>query len=404
LQEFSPGLGIPSPNDASLRPNEGLFSLLIESISDYAIILLDPEGVILTWGVGAERIEGYKGDEIIGRHFAAFFRREDIRQNKPKKLLHDATIAGRVLDEGWRLRKDGTKFWANVVITALRDQTGRLHGFGKVVRDATGRKRAEEDLRNLNEKLDERVQERTSQLAQTNRELRDSLEQLHQLAARLQAVREEERTSIAREIHDDLGQALTAMKMDLVWIMQRLPGSDKALHTRAQSMLKVVDNAIVSVRRIATTLRPGMLDDIGLAAAIEWQAQDFQERSGIRCILDIRADNLELDDEHATAVFRTFQETLTNVARHSGATRVTVKLNDTPLELVFEVRDNGRGFDPEAEVSKKSFGLLGMKERALLLGGTFEIKGEPGHGTTVTLRVPKHAGAKSASKSIQGSI
>ncbi len=400
MQEFSPGLSIHSPTEAVLRPNEGLFRLLIESISDYAIILLDAEGVILTWGAGAERIEGYKSEEIVGKHFAVFYRREDIRHNKPRKLLEDAASAGRVNVEGWRLRKDGSKFWANVVITALRDQTGRLCGFGKVVRDATRRKRAEEDLRSLNEKLDERVHERTSQLAKSNRELRESLEQLHRLAARLQAVREDERTSIAREIHDDLGQALTAMKMDLVWIMQRLPGTEKALGTRAQSMLKVIDNAIVSVRRIATTLRPGMLDDIGLAAAIEWQAQDFQERSGIQCVLDIRAENLELDDGHATAVFRTFQETLTNVARHSGATRVTVKLKDTPRVLVLEIRDNGKGFDPEAEISKKSFGLLGMKERALLLGGTFEIKGEPGYGTTVTLRVPSQAGSKSASKSI----
>ncbi len=398
MPDASPGLSIPSQNEASLRPDEGLYRLLIESLSDYAIILLDPEGVILTWSVGAERIEGYKSEEIIGRHFAAFHRREDIRQNKPKKLLEDAASAGRVIDEGWRLRKDGTKFWANVVITALRDQTGRLCGFGKVVRDATRRKRAEEGLRNINEKLDERVQERTGQLAQTNRDLRGSLEQLHQLAARLQAVREDERTSIAREIHDDLGQSLTAMKMDLVWMMQRLAGGEKGLQTRAQSMLKVIDDAIVSVRRIATTLRPGMLDDIGLAAAIEWQAQDFQERSGIKCILDIRVENLVLDDEHATAVFRTFQETLTNVARHSGATRVTVKLKDSPQELVLEVRDNGRGFDAGAEGSKKSFGLLGMKERAMLLGGTCEIKGDPGRGTTVTLRVPSQSGPKSASK------
>ncbi len=399
MPETSPGLGIQSQNEASVRPDEGLYRLLVESVSDYAIILLDPEGLILSWSAGAERIEGYKSEEIIGRHFAAFYRREDIRQNKPKKLLDDAASAGRVVDEGWRLRKDGTKFWANVVITALRDPAGRLCGFGKVVRDATRRKRAEEGLRNLNERLDERVQERTSQLAQTNRELRDSLEQLHQLAARLQAVREDERTTIAREIHDDLGQSLTAMKMDLVWIMQRLSGGDKGLHTRAQSMLKVIDDAIISVRRIATTLRPGMLDDIGLAAAIEWQAQDFQERSGIKCILDIRAENLVLDDEHATAVFRTFQETLTNVARHSGATRVTVKLKDSPQELVLEVRDNGRGFDTGAEGSKKSFGLLGMKERALLLGGTCDIKGDPGRGTTVTLRVPSQSDSKSASKS-----
>jgi signal transduction histidine kinase len=178
------------------------------------------------------------------------------------------------------------------------------------------------------------------------------------------------------------------MKMDLVWLMQRLPGAERTLQLKADSMLKLIDNAIVSVRRIATTLRPGMLDDLGLAAAIEWQAQDFQERSGIECHLDTQAGNLELDDERSTAVFRIFQETLTNIARHSGATRVSVKLKNTERELVLEVRDNGKGFELGSERSKKSFGLLGMKERALLLGGTCEIRGSQGRGTTVTLRVP----------------
>lgn len=398
MDEFFPGLSIHRQNATTLRQNEELFRLLIESLSDYAIILLDAEGVILSWSVGAERIEGYRSEEIIGRHFAAFYRREDIRQHKPQKLLEDAASMGRVEDEGWRLRKDGTRYWANVVITALRDKAGRLCGFGKVVRDATRRKKAEEGLRTLNAKLDQRVHERTAQLAQSNRELRESLEQLEALAHRLQAVREDERTSVAREIHDDLGQALTAMKMDLVWLMQRLPGADKTLQAKAESMLEVIDNAITSVRRIATTLRPGMLDDLGLPAAIEWQAQDFQERSGIECHLDMRAENLVLDDEHSTAVFRIFQETLTNVARHSGASHVYVKLKNTEQELVLEVRDNGKGFEGGTESSKKSIGLLGMRERALLLGGTCVVLGNPGRGTVVTLRVPWRQGLKMGSK------
>lgn len=398
MNEFFPGLGVQRQKESELRQNEELYRLLIESVSDYAIILLDPDGVILSWSVGAERIEGYRSEEIIGRHFAVFHRREDIRQNKPQKLLDDAARLGRVEDEGWRLRNDGSRFWANVVITSLRDRAGRLCGFGKVVRDATRPKQAEEGLRHLNERLDKRVQERTGQLAQTNRELRDSLEQLHALAARLQAVREDERTAIAREIHDDLGQALTAMKMDLVWLMQRLPDADRTFRSKAESMLKVIDGAIVSVRRIATTLRPGMLDDLGLAAAIEWQAQDFQERSGILCHLDTRVVNLVLDNEHSTAVFRIFQETLTNIARHSGATRVSVKLKNTKQELTLEVRDNGKGFKIGREDDKQSLGLLGMKERALLLGGTCEIRGSPGRGTSVTLRVPWGQGPKMESK------
>jgi PAS domain S-box-containing protein len=205
------------------QTNEDFLRLFVENVTDYAIIVLDVEGTILTWGPGAERINGYRADEIVGRHFAVFYRREDIRDGKPRNLLAEAAAAGRVEDEGWRLRKDGTRYWADVVITALRDESGHLQGFGKVVRDETARKQSAEDLRSVNALLDRRVQERSSQLADTSYELRTSLEQLRALAARLQAVREEERTSMAREIHDELGQALTAMKMDLVWIMQRLP-------------------------------------------------------------------------------------------------------------------------------------------------------------------------------------
>lgn len=388
MDKFFPALSSQRQNEEASRQRKELYSLLIQSVSDYAIILLDAQGTILTWGAGGERIEGYQSDEIIGRHFAVFYHRQDIRQNKPQKLLEEAAAMGHVVDEGWRLRKDGTRFWANVVVTALRDEAGGLRGFGKVVSDATRRKRAEEGLRNLNEKLDQRVQERTSQLAQSNRELRVSLEQLHALAARLQEVREDERTSVAREIHDDLGQALTAMKMDLVWIMQRFPAGDEHLMSKAESMLKIIDNAIISVRRIATTLRPGMLDDLGLSAAIEWQAQDFQERFGIACRLNMPAEELVLDDDESTAVFRIFQETLTNIARHSGATLVSVNLKNTEQELVLEVRDNGKGFSGGTENDKKSIGILGMKERAIIMGGTCEVRGNPGQGTVVTLRVP----------------
>ena len=164
-------------------------------------------------------------------------------------------------------------------------------------------------------------------------------------------------------------------------------------------MSKTLDETVHTVRRISAELRPGVLDDLGLAAAIEWQAQDFQERYGIECQLDVQTENLVLDGEHSTAVFRIFQETLTNVARHSGATRVSVILKNTEQELVLEVRDNGRGFEVGTGKNKKSIGLLGMKERAMIMGGTCEVSGHPGHGTIVTLRVPWHRGLKTPPKS-----
>jgi len=383
-------VGVATQNRAArlLHYHEDNLRLFVDSIRDYAIILLDSEGTILTWGLGAECLEGFCAGEIIGKHFAVFYHRGDIKVGKPQGLLEEAAAKGRAEDEGWRLRKDGSRFWANVVMTALRDESGYLQGYGMLVRDDTARKRGEEALRNLNEKLDLRVQERTHQLAQANRELHDSLDQLHALAARIQAIREEERTSIAREIHDELGQSLTALKMDLVWLMHRLPDSESPQRAKASSMLKLIDGTIGTVRKIAAELRPGMLDDLGLAAAIEWQAQEFQARTGIECLVLLPTEIFVLDEERSTAIFRIFQETLTNVARHAAATRLTVKLERSPQELVMTVEDNGKSFEQTAVFGNKSLGLLGMKERALILGGTLEVQGNPGKGTTVTVRVP----------------
>lgn len=386
--QVTPELNNRKQAEAGIWQHEELFHLLIATQTDYAIILLNTDGTVLTWSGGGERIQRFRTDEIIGRHFSVFYRQEDVRLGKPQKLLEEAEANGHVDDEGWRLRKDGSKFWAHANITALRDRTGRLCGFGEIVTDATNRKQVEGLLRNLNETLDQRVQEGTSQRAQADRELRDSLDQLRALAGRLQSVREEERTCIAREIHDELGQSLTAMKMDLVWMTQRLPAAEKSLHLKAQSVLTLIDDTITSVRRIAFSLRPGMLDDLGLSATIEWQSQEFQARTGIECELVLTPEDIDLDEQRSTAVFRIFQETLTNVARHAAATHVVVKLKKVGQELIMMVLDNGKGFEMGVVTNAKSLGLLGMKERALILGGVFEIYSSPGNGTSVTVRFP----------------
>jgi PAS domain S-box-containing protein len=388
LVELLPGLNNREQAETTKQHNEELFRLLIDSLSEYVITLLDVKGKILTWSIAGERIKQYLEKEIVGKNFAVFYAPGEIRQGKPQKHLEEAAAKGRADFEGWRVRKDGSRFWARVVITALRDKAGRLCGFGSVVSDETNRRQAEANLRNLAKKLDQRVQKRTHQLGQANQELRALLAQLRALAARLQAVREDERTSIAREIHDDLGQALTAMNMDLVWLMQKLLGADASLRLKVNSLLKLVDGAISSVRRIASSLRPGMLDDLGLSAAIEWQAREFQERTGIGCELVLPRLDVELDNERSTAVFRIFQETLTNIARHAAATRAIVKLKKTGRELVLEVVDDGKGFENGALTQEKSLGLLGMKERALILGGLIEICSTPGQGTSVTVRIP----------------
>ncbi len=218
--------------------------------------------------------------------------------------------------------------------------------------------------------------------------LRESHEQLRALSVYLQYVREEERTRIAREVHDELGQSLTGLKLDLAWISGRLPRSQRLLLDKLQTMSEHVDSTIQSIRRIATELRPGILDDLGLVAALEWQANEFQSRTGIECHVTSTLQDTQLDSDLNTAFFRIFQETLTNIMRHANATRVDVNSTKDGGVVVLTVRDNGRGILPAEIKDRRSIGLLGMEERAALLGGVFEISGEPGRGTLVTVRIP----------------
>jgi signal transduction histidine kinase len=220
-------------------------------------------------------------------------------------------------------------------------------------------------------------------------QLRESHEQLRALSVYLQHVREEERTRIAREVHDELGQALTSCKLDLSLLANKLPGNLTPLREKAKALSAHIDATIQTVRRIATELRPGILDHLGLIAALEWQANEFQTRSGIKC--DVRTDLHEpvLTPELATTFFRIFQETLTNIIRHAGATHVIVHLKEAAGHIILEVKDNGRGILAQEIFNTRSMGLLGMKERAALLGGTFKIGPVPnGKGTQAVVSIP----------------
>jgi signal transduction histidine kinase len=235
---------------------------------------------------------------------------------------------------------------------------------------------------------DERAQHRRAEA-----ELRESHQRLRALSIYLQTVREEERTKIAREVHVELGQALTSCKLDLAWIANKLPRELRPLQDKTRALTAHIDSTIQTVRRISTELRPGVLDHLGLVAALEWQANDFQNRTGIRC--DVR-NNLSaetaLEQQLSTTLFRIFQETLTNIIRHAGATRVEVDLRVLDGRITLEVKDNGRGIT-KAEISNtKSMGLLGMRERASLMGGTFRVRRVPrSGGTKVSVTVPLEA-------------
>jgi signal transduction histidine kinase len=193
---------------------------------------------------------------------------------------------------------------------------------------------------------------------------------------------------MAREIHDELGQSLTALKMDVSWLNRHLPEVGAGFNSKLSSMEEVIDRTIQTVQKLSGELRPGILDDLGLAAAIEWQAEEFENRTGIQCEVALSHEESILTRDQSTTMFRIFQETLTNVIRHAQATKVEVRLNEQKGSIVLEVSDNGRGIT-EAEISDpKAFGLIGMRERVDFIGGEITIGGSPGKGTRIRVILP----------------
>jgi signal transduction histidine kinase len=257
---------------------------------------------------------------------------------------------------------DGSIRHVHDVVYPVKNETGQIAERFGVVMDLTERKDAEAELRR-------------------------SFDQLRALTARMQDAREEERKWVAREIHDELGQGLTAIKIDLISLAHEFP-SETPHAKRIESIANEVDQTIKSVRRISTELRPGILDDLGLIAAVEWAAEEFETRTGTRCRLDLLENDRTIDSDRATAVFRILQETLTNVARHANATHVDVRLLKEAGSVILEVRDNGRGATEEQLSASASLGIRGMRERALLLDGELTIQGLPDEGTTVRVRIP----------------
>jgi PAS domain S-box-containing protein len=340
------------------------FRLLLDAVQDYAIFMLDPDGRVVSWNRGAQSIKGYTAGEIIGQHFSVFYTPEDVAAAKPRTELALAESEGRIEDEGWRVRQDGSRFWANVTITAIRAPDGGLRGFAKVTRDMTDRLRLVE------------------------------LQHASALSSHVQSAREEERTRIARELHDDLGQQLVALKMDVALLDQAAIEDGKtARHSIAQTIaLQVqIDSIIASARRIAGGLRPPMLDDLGLGAALEWLAAEFRNRYGLAAAVQNAADQLVLSPTAATAIFRMVQEALTNVTRHAQATRVHVEMRVVQDEFRLHIEDNGKGTTLDHNRGKENFGLLGMQERVRLLHGRITFDSAPGDGFRIDIGLPVDA-------------
>jgi signal transduction histidine kinase len=240
-------------------------------------------------------------------------------------------------------------------------------------------------LTDANARLENEIADRV----RAESDVRQSRQELRNLAVHLESVREQERAEIAREIHDELGQSLTALKLDVHWIGTKAGSKNAALAARTRSMSAMIDDTMQSVRRISSELRPKLLDDLGLSAALEWQAREFERHAGIACDIRSQPDDIVIDQARSTALFRIFQETLTNVARHAGATRVEVVLSRNGTDTVeMVVQDDGRGITPSRVADAQSLGIIGMRERVRSLNGTIEFIGRPGAGTTVRVSLP----------------
>jgi len=600
-----------------LQANERTFSLLVENVRDYAIFMLDTEGRIKSWNVGAQAIKGYTAEEVIGQAMSIFYTPEELEKNEPVYNLFMAKENGSYRSEGWRVRKNGARFWAEVLFTALYDSDGRLQGFAKITRDMSEQKKANEMIRNqarlmedisdaiistdnefrvvnwnkateklfgysltesvgkklgealrspldpslrqaiqellrergywhgeltfstrmdyplnvlvsvsatrdeqnirngyvvlcrditerlkaeqrlikFNQELSRQVEEKTAEVREifervtdafmaydasgtvvfmngraqemmskagltstgknifqefpiaanspfgqhfrlametqqdqhyehfsevlerwleshlypssngisqffrditedkkVREKLSNSNAELRALASHLQDVREEERAEMAREIHDELGQQLTGLKMDLAWSEEELAREGgPALRQRIADSLQLLDHTIMTVRKIAAELRPSILDDLGLVAAMEWQAEEFEKRYGIRTLFRAGMPSRRYPSGMSIGLFRICQESLTNVARHSGAKTVNIFLGYEEDRIMLRVSDDGHGLDPSRNSGRKTLGLLGMKERALMMGGTLEVWSEPGKGLTLTVSVPINA-------------
>ena len=351
--------------DEQLREVNDRLTALVQA-SPVGIVSLDAQGLCRLWNPAAEKIFGWSEKEVLGRPLPTVA----PEQSNEHRFLRERVMEDKAFTdlEVVRYRKDGTRVYTSLSTAPLRDPNGCINGLLGLMVDMTQRKQVE-------------------------LQLNQSRDQLRALTTRLNSAREEEGARIAREVHDELGQAMTSLKLDLSWVARRLSLPETAdsraqMLERIQGTMQQLDGTIQSVRAIATALRPSVLDELGLVAALDWQTRDFEKRTGIRCEWSMPSVPIPVGPDQATAIFRIYQEILTNVVRHAQASTIQVHLEVSAGWLVFEVSDNGCGISSSTLAHTNSLGLLGMRERATQWGGDLSIQGSEGKGTTVTVRIP----------------
>ncbi len=352
-------------SETAIRQSEEVRRLIMNAALD-AIICIDPDGIVTVWNPKAERMFGWQESEMLGRLLEETIIPEKYREAHRNGMnRYRETGVGQLINrptEITALHRSGREFPIELSIVPVKN--GKEEFFCAFIRDITDRKKAQEKLSR-------------------------SYEEIRRLASHLQDVREEERLIIAREIHDQLGQQLTIMKMDISWLKKRLDLRDNELASeKIESLHSNIDDTIKTVRKIAADLRPGLLDDLGLGPAIEWHINEFEKRTGIEVDYEGLNEEIELSMAYKTGLFRIVQEALTNIARYASARHVTVRLQKEDEQLSLMIRDNGIGFDKEKVYAKKTYGIVGMRERTAMMGGKYHLETTPGMGTTILVQVP----------------
>ncbi|MDQ5986181.1 MAG: hypothetical protein CSYNP_01900 [Syntrophus sp. SKADARSKE-3] len=343
-----------------LEELEALEASILESIP-HAVIGLQDRRIIFA-NDGVQTVFGWKHRELIGMSTRVLYRSDEDYEEMARSLYGALEEKRTVTLEFPCCRKDGRSI--DCMVTAVRiGDSLREKNIVITYEDITDRKFAAA-------------------------ELEKSRQQLRSLTAHLQSIREKERTRIARELHDELGQLLTALNTEIILMGKKIPPKLTSLVERTQYLSSLIDMTMDTLKRIYTDLRPGMLDLLGLTAAIGWQAGDFEKRTGIRCQVSFTPEEIVLDPELSTALFRIFQETITNISRHANASLVKVSMKATDEKVQLIVKDNGKGITQEQMTKPNSFGLLGIRERAEYWGGEVVIKGKSGEGTTVNVTMP----------------